>query len=81
MNTFQKNIYIALINYNYFLVVKIHHLDIAETQRENNVRDHTPNFLPCALSHEGEFSGGAIQAIEHFTLVFKETYEDGTLIK
>ena len=53
-------------------------LDIAEAQRANNVRDHTPNFLPCSLSHEGEFSGGAIQAIEHFTLAFKQTCEDAT---
>jgi hypothetical protein len=51
-------------------------VDIAEAQRANNVRDHTPNFFPCALSHEGEFSGGAIQAIEHFTLAFKQTCED-----
>ena len=55
-------------------------LDIAEAQRVNNVRDHTPNFLPCVLSHEGDFSGGAIQAIEHFTLAFKQTCEDAALM-
>ena len=56
-------------------------LDIAETQRTNNVRDHTANFIPCTISHEDEFPGAVIEAIEHFTLAFKQTYEDTSWVR
>jgi hypothetical protein len=44
---------------------------MAELLQRNGSRRSVPKFLPCIISHEGEFSPGCFELIEWLTSVYK----------